>query len=473
MKSCILWFRRDLRLTDHPALAYAISEGYAIIPLYLLEESEAWPMGEASRWWLHHALDDLAKQLESLGAKLCLSRAREGVQQKLLDFVDEAGVDAVFWSRRYEAEGILCDTDVKKSLLDRGVEAKSFSSNLINEPFEIANLAGGPYKVFTPYWKKCREIPLRALANVELERAFWKNDYTGESLENLELLPSLGWDAEFYTNWQPTRAGAEKLLTGFSEERAVDYNEHRDLLAENGTSRMGTYLAFGQISPIEICAQLDSEKAAGYIRQLYWRDFSYHLLYHFPYSDRKPLKEQWSLFPWNADKVVIKKWQVGQTGYPVVDAAMRQLWQTGWMHNRARMIVASVLVKHFQQDWMVGAQWFWGTLLDADLANNTMGWQWSAGCGADAAPYFRVFNPVTQGVKFDPAGEYVRKYVPELNKLPNKYLHCPWDAPEELLRECGIELGVDYPRPLLLPSEGREKALQAYQLFKESVESQQ
>jgi deoxyribodipyrimidine photo-lyase len=471
MKSCIVWFRNDLRLSDHPALAYAIAEGYSILPLYILDEHEDWNLGGASRWWLHHALEDLGAQIEAEGGKLHLTRAEHRVKEELLDLVETTGVDAVFWSRRYEAQHIACDSELKALLAEQGVEVKSFSASLLNEPFEIENLSGQPYRVFTPYWKKCKTLPLRPVYEVDLKSVHWLDSDEGQVLELLDLLPQIKWDAEFYQSWNPTRSGAEKLLRELLDSRAVAYDEQRDLLAEEGTSKMSPYLAFGQLSPVEIHAALDVQKAEAYIRQLYWRDFSYHLLYHFPQTDRKPLREEWELFPWSQDEEVIQRWQKGQTGYPVVDAAMRQLWETGWMHNRARMIAASVLVKHFQQDWMVGAQWFWDTLVDADLANNTMGWQWSAGCGADAAPYFRVFNPVTQGQKFDPKGAYVRKYVPELAKLPNKYLFNPWEAPKEILSAAGITLDENYPAPVLLPSEGRQIALDAYQKFKATLEA--
>ncbi|MFC5049915.1 cryptochrome/photolyase family protein [Rubritalea spongiae] len=473
MKSCILWFRKDLRLSDHPALDYAIEEGYSILPLYIFEDAEAWPMGEASRWWLHHALMDLGEQLDGFGAKLHIVDGSKEAHQTLSALVKKIDADAVFWSRRYEAESILQDSEIKKELMASGVLVKSFSASLINEPFNVSNQSGKPYKVFTPYWKKCREIPLRELTQPDLSKASWQKLEDGLTVEELELLPSLSWDDGFYEMWDPHRSGAASLLNQLGDGRAAAYSENRDMLAESGTSRLSPYLAFGQISPIEIIHALSEVKAEDYLRQLYWRDFSYHLLYHFPKTDKEPLREEWRLFPWGVDEKIVGKWQRGETGYPVVDAAMRELWHTGWMHNRARMIVASVLVKHFQQDWMVGAQWFWDTLVDADLANNTMGWQWSAGCGADAAPYFRVFNPVTQGQKFDPDGIYIRKYVPELSALPNKYIYCPWEAPSALLEDCGIVLGQSYPQPILLPSEGRKMALDAYQAFKNSLEARQ
>jgi deoxyribodipyrimidine photo-lyase len=470
MKQCILWFRNDLRLSDHPALVEAIQHGYRILPIYLVEKHDGWEPGEASRWWLHHALTDLDTQLKELGTRLhCYDARNEGTEATMAKILDESGAEVVMWSRRYEPESIQRDTALKQQLEARGCAVQSFASNLLHEPFTVKNLSGGPYKVFTPYWKKCQTMELRPIARVELKLATWGSLKSGVSVDALGILPSKDWVEGLGAQWDPSRAGLLGLLKELKSSKAAHYSESRDLVAEDGTSRLSPYLAHGQVSPIEIVTLLKGVDSA-YVRQLYWRDFSYHLLYHFPETDSRPLRPEWEMFPWGDDPKVIKLWQRGLTGYPVVDAAMRQLWQTGWMHNRARMIVASVLVKHFQLDWMIGARWFWDTLVDADLANNSMGWQWSAGCGADAAPYFRVFNPVTQGQKFDPQGDYVKRYVPELAELPKKYIHCPWEAPSDVLDAAGVQLGRNYPKPTLLPAEGRQRALDAYADYKKQLQ---
>ena len=357
---------------------------------------------------------------------------------------------------------------MKTSLRNAGMKAESFNGNLLHEPHLVKTLSGNPFQVFTPFWKNC-------LANLKFGtplKAPKKLAPFGKPLKSLEvaklgLLPKIKWDAEMRASWDPTRKGAEKRLKDFVAAPVKAYPTDRDIPKLDGTSKLSPYLHFGQISPLEI---VDAVRTAGYlgtkggekyVAEVGWREFSQHLIHHFPETPDRPLRKEFEKFPWQPDKKLLRAWQVGRTGYPIVDAGMRQLWQTGWQHNRVRMIAASVLVKHLLQPWQEGAKWYWDTLVDADLGANTMGWQWAGGCGADAAPYFRVFNPVLQGLKFDPDGEYVRRWVPELAKLPTEWIHKPWEAPIHVLAEAGITLGKDYPAPLVGLIEGRDRALKA------------
>ena len=470
MKRCLVWFRRDLRLDDNSALAAAVDSGAEVLPLYLHGENQATQLSEggASSWWLHHALEDLDAQMKLLGGELHMVKAKN-LEVALMEVINNFDIECVFWNRRYQPAAIDLDKEIKSQLQKAGIEVKSFNASVLNEPHEIRNLSGNPYQVFTPYWKKCRDIAVDEPIDRNLADVKWVGG-NKTRLMDLNLLPQIDWDQGFYKFWDPTRAGAMARLKSFSKKAAYEYNDARDMMAEDGTSTLSPYLHFGQIGVREIYHHLKGggeQVMHGYIRQLYWRDFAHHLIYHFPHSVQRSLRPEYDQFPWKNDEEFLSRWQKGQTGYPVIDAAMRQLWQTGWMHNRARMVVGSFLVKHLLQDWQSGADWFWDTLVDADLPNNTMGWQWVAGSGADAAPYFRVFNPLLQAKKFDKQGEYVRKYVPELAKIPGKAVHEPWELSEIELLAYGVTLGKEYPERMIGLSEGRDQALKAYSDFKE------
>jgi len=465
----LVWFRLDLRLADNPALQAAIAAGGPVIPVYLHDpEAEGpWRPGEASNWWLHHALEDLGAHLAKTGAPLVI-RTGDSLAE-LRKLIAETGATLVTWNRRREPLIVERDTRLKTALRNAGLQAESFNGNLLHEPHLVKTLAGNPFQVFTPFWKNCLANlkfgdPLKAPAKLTPFAPPLKS----VPVAKLGLLPKIGWDAAFPTHWEPTRAGAEKRLLDFVTAPVKVYPTDRDIPKLDGTSRLSPYLHFGQISPLEI---VDAVRAAGklgtkggekYVAEVGWREFSQHLLHHFPATPEQPLRKEFAKFPWAPDRKLLRAWQRGRTGYPIVDAGMRQLWQTGWQHNRVRMIAASVLVKHLLQPWNEGAKWYWDTLVDADLGANTMGWQWAGGCGADAAPYFRVFNPVLQGEKFDPEGDYVRRWVPELARLPAKWIHRPWEAPEEVLAAAGITLDRTYPAPLVGLTEGRDRALAAF-----------
>jgi deoxyribodipyrimidine photo-lyase len=394
----IVWFFRDLRLSDNPALSAAAKLG-KVVPVFIWtpEEEGAWPPGAASRWWLHHSLKSLTASLGGLVIRRGPSLAA------LRQLVKETGATAVFWNRRYEPALIARDTRVKQALLADGLRVESFGSALLLEPWEMRTSSSGPYKVFTPFYRVCLKKPIAkpAAAPRKLQVVTAKS----LRLEDLELLPKMDWAAGF--DWKPGESGAHKQLRQF---QPAGYRKNRDLPAVTGTSRLSPHLHFGEISPRQVWESVSNEDFRG---QLIWREFAYHLLYHFPHTPEKPLRTEFERFPWRKDARSLKAWQRGRTGYPLVDAGMRELWKTGWMHNRVRMIVASFLVKDLLIPWQEGARWFWDTLVDADLANNTFGWQWATGCGADAAPFFRIFNPSLQAERFDPTCAYRRQWAGE------------------------------------------------------------
>lgn len=468
MNTSILWLRRDLRLSDNPALCRAL-QANSLLPVYIDDEEEnAWPMGSASRWWLHHSLSALDGELRKLGSRLIVRRGPSlGV---LREIARQTKASGVFWNRCYEPAAIQRDTEVKQALRNEGLTVESFNSALWHEPWTIVHGKEEPYRVFTPYWKVLQkrgwaEAPMAP----PLALPGLATTVEGLAVAELGLLPKIAWDAGLQAFWQPGEAGAFAKLEDFVESAVATYADRRDRPDQPGTSRLAPHLHFGEISPRQIAWALQSLLLNGesgaecLMRELAWREFAHHLLYHFPHTPQEPLNIRFQKFPWaDSGTQALLDWQRGRTGIPLVDAGMRELWHTGWMHNRVRMVVASYLVKNLRIHWREGARWFWDTLVDADLANNTLGWQWVAGCGADAAPYFRIFNPVLQGERFDPNGDYVRRWVPELGKLPARHIHQPWQAPATLLQTCGVRLGVDYPHPGVDLKASREQALAAF-----------
>jgi len=464
----IVWFRQDLRIRDNPALLAAHQMKGPIIPVFILDDhnSGSWKMGGASRWWLYESLTALNK---SLNGKLCLQTG--SAQEVLPALTRETGAQAIYWNRCYEPWRITRDKAIHDTMGDQGIEVHTSNASLLFEPPTTRKDDGTPYRVFTPFYKngclgKRREPLQPSKAPRELSLATHK----GIALKDLELLPSLPWHKKLAKYWTPGEAGAHARLKSFIKDGLNHYKEGRNHPAQNHVSRLSPHLHFGEISPHDVWHtvkkamiknryRIDGET---FLRELGWREFSHNLLYHFPDLPQVNLQKKFNAFPWRNDTRALKRWQQGQTGYPIVDAGMRELWETGYMHNRVRMIVGSFLVKNLMLHWHHGEEWFWDTLVDADLANNSASWQWIAGCGADAAPYFRIFNPVTQGQKFDSEGEYVRRFVPELNRMPLKYLHNPWEASEQVLAEAGVKLGKDYPLPIVDLGESRERALQAF-----------
>ncbi len=468
-ETTILWFRRDLRLADHDALNAARVRGSCVIPVFIWapEEEAPWQPGAASRWWLHQSLHALRVSLRELGSDLIIRRgpSLDAIRQ----LIAETGATAVYWSRLYEPAVIERDRVIKTALREAGIEAKSFNAALLHEPWTVQTTQGKPYQVFTPFYRACQALgdpstplkkptalpPIPALASLEIDA--------------LELLPSIRWYTGIAAAWQPGEEGGLKRLGGFAPI-APRYKSERDRPDLESTSRLSPHLHFGEISPRQVWWAIRKAHPGGaaepYLRQLIWREFAHHLLYHFPHTTSEPLRPEFKRFPWSEDARLLRAWQKGRTGYPIVDAGMRELWHTGWMHNRVRMIVASFLVKDLLVPWQAGARWFWDTLVDADLANNSLGWQWTAGCGADAAPYFRIFNPALQGEKFDPDGAYVRRWVPELARIDTRGLHRVFERDRQELAAAGVEVGRDYPAALVDHSAARDAALAAYDRIK-------
>ncbi len=471
----LVWFRNDLRLEDNPALHHALSLGYTVLPIYIHSEEEnlTWKTGKASCWWLHHSLASLDESLQAHGSQLFLFQGRS--LTTLLSLIQETKASAVFWNRRYEPEILIRDKNIKEVIKSQGVEVDSFNGSLLHEPWTIQNKSGLPFQVFTPFWKTALAIthpspPLTVPDLIPLPHHLPKS----VQLDALQLLPQIPWDQQFYTTWKPGEEGAHRNLEDFIQRAFSDYQEGRNIPSEKGTSRLSPHLHFGELSPRQLWHTFSKAfpatsnwQSSQYLSEIGWREFAHHLLYHFPQTPLHPLRPAFEKFAWNKiNPEMLDAWKKGTTGIPIVDAGMRELWTTGWMHNRVRMITASFLVKNLRYSWIEGAQWFWDTLVDADLAANTLGWQWSAGCGADAAPYFRIFNPVTQGEKFDSEGTYVRRWIPELSALPSDWIHHPWEAPAEVLQRAKVTLGIHYPLPLLSLSESRTAALEAFKNLK-------
>ena len=473
MSTAIIWFRRDLRLDDHPALQSALRAGHCIVPVYVHapDEEAPWSPGAASLAWLRRSLRALDASLHERGSRLIL---REGPSLAALEqLIADTGAEAVYWSRRYEPASIARDAAVKQALRARGIHVESHNSALLCEPWTVATQQGDPYRVFTPFWRNAHaRIDLPALAAAPGTLPPPNASLASLTMDALIPAPKPDWDTGFWNAWQPGERGAQARLMQCIGPLLDGYMQQRNRPDIDGTSKLSPHLHFGELSPLRIMQALQSVQhdarsmanGDGYIRELGWREFSHHLLYHFPQTTDANLNPRFNGFQWaDPEPVLLAAWQGGRTGVPLVDAGMRQLWQTGWMHNRVRMVVASFLTKNLRMHWLHGARWFWETLVDADLPNNTQGWQWTAGTGADAAPYFRVFNPVSQALKFDPAGSYVRRWVPELATLPEAALFEPWQHPHLLAR-----FAPDYPRaPIVDLKISRADALAIYSTSKQ------
>lgn len=467
------WFRLDLRLQDNPALSAAVEAG-EIIPVFILDDDNPkdHKLGGASRWWLHRSLKALNA---SLSGKLIV---RTGpAQQVLQQLVDETGVELVTWNRGYEPWKTARDAIIKNDLRHKGIEVLSFNGSLLWEPWDVQKPDGTPYRVFTRYYRNgcLGSTPPRLLAKLEANQIqFAQHPLKIQSIESLALAPEKNWDLVKFPNWSPGENGARQQIEDFISQHLKSYKEGRDFPALASTSGLSPHLHFGEISPHQVWHAIQfQEDISGpdlntehFKTELAWREFSHHLLFHNPNLPHKNIQSKFDLFPWLENNEALRKWQQGQTGIPMVDAGMRELWQTGYMHNRVRMIVGSFLTKNMGLDWRLGERWFWDTLVDADLANNSASWQWVAGCGADAAPFFRIFNPVTQGQKFDPDGIYVKKWIPELGALPPKWLFNPWEAPANVLEDAKVEIGTTYPHPIVDLKKSRQRALDAFAKLK-------
>lgn len=467
----IVWFRHDLRVEDNPALRAAVDRG-AVIPVFIWSPAEEgkWSPGGASRWWLHQSIVSLDERLRGLGSRLTI---REGPSLKVLqELIKTTKARGVFWNRRYEPVIIKRDAQIAAQLRTDDIEVETFNGGLLFEPGAILNKSGGPFQVFTAFWRTClrQPPPQRTPTPQKIPApASWP---TSQDPTSLQLEPKIDWAKGIRNAWRPGSHEAQKRLRKFASGALSNYEVGRNQVDIDGSSRLSPHLHFGEISPGQVWRAVTKSGAARtksadvFLAEIGWREFAHHLLYHFPETTNQPLRDSFKHFPWSRNTSSLNRWQKGQTGYPIIDAAMRELWSIGFMPNRARMIVASFLTKHLLIPWQEGAKWFWDTLVDADLASNTLGWQWTAGCGADAAPYFRIFNPIVQAQKFDPNGAYIRRWIPELESLPTPWVFKPWEAPPEILQSEKIRLGEDYPEPIVDHAEARAAALSAYDIIR-------
>lgn len=474
----ILWFRQDLRLTDNPALLEALAQGSPILPVFIFDDSnpQIRHPGGASLWWLGQSLRALDGALGQLGARLHIFR---GPAQGVLDAICQAtGARQLFWNRRHDTGGKAQDTAIKAHFQAAGLDVRSFNANLLYEPWEVRSLAGEPYKVFTPFWRSARATRDPAPARPAPDAIPYAPPPPlpfAATLESLKLHPAApDWSGGLAARFQPGEAGAKARLAQFLEKHLQNYATDRDFPGLDATSRLSPHLHFGEISPQLVWQAAQDAVASGrsaatprdlekFLAEMGWREFSYHLQHYYPDLATRNFQPRFDGFRFVENAAGLRAWQRGLTGYPIVDAGMRELWQTGYMHNRVRMIAASFLIKHLMVDWRMGEAWFWDTLCDADSASNAASWQWVAGSGADAAPYFRIFNPILQGEKFDGDGAYIARYVPELAGLPPRFIHKPWTAPASILASAGVRLGRNYPAPIVDHDQARQHALAAFQ----------
>ncbi|WP_337266850.1 cryptochrome/photolyase family protein [Oryzifoliimicrobium ureilyticus] len=476
-RSIILWFRKDLRLDDNHALNAAAESNQPIIPVFIYQPDadKGGPLGEAQKWWLHHSLQSLSDSLDQKGGKLLL--ASGDVQDILRELTQATNAQAIYWNRCHDPVSAEIDEQVEQICDKAGLKTEIFPGQLLHDPDRIRTGGGSGFRVYTPFWRALEkepepEEPLSASRKL----LFAAHKVKSERLDDWNLLPKKpNWASHFSELWEPGEAGAKKRLHSFIKNHISGYAKNRDIPAVDGTSRLSPHLAHGEISPRQIWHatrglghQVGREDVRRFRQELVWREFSYHLLHYFPKLASANWNERFDRFAWRGDNAQFRAWARGLTGYPIVDAGMRQLWKHGYVHNRVRMIVGSFLIKDLMIDWRKGEEWFRDTLLDADPANNAASWQWVAGSGADASPFFRIFNPITQGEKFDPNGDYIRRYVPELAKLDTAYIHKPFAAPASVLENASVVLGKTYPKPIVDHATARNRALDAYKAVKSS-----
>ncbi len=467
LKVGVHWFRQDLRLANNPSLEILAKKVDVIIPIYIIDPKQR--IGSVSKWWLEQSLKSLSIDIEKENGKLNIFAGNP--LDIISSLIMDQNIELFCWNRLYDFYSINRDKKIKSFLKSRYVECETFNGYLLNEPWDIKNKSGTFFKVFTPYWRHCNEITQNKKLNKKIQIIKFLNININKSIKLKEVNltnKEMKWTNKINSHWLPGEKNAQFKLNEFIVNKANNYSVGRDRPDQNLTSRLSPYLHFGEISPIEIYYQISLSKKINiknkekFLAELGWRDFSYNLLYHYPHMTKNPIQEKFNNFPWLKDKNNLKKWQRGLTGIPIVDAGMRQLYKTGWMHNRVRMIVGSFLTKNLLIHWKEGEEWFFDTLVDADIGSNTAGWQWISGCGADASPYFRIFNPILQGKKFDPRGEYVKKYIPELQNVENKFIHNPWEMTEENQINCSCRVGKDYPAPIVDLKETRNRALSAF-----------
>ena len=465
-KISIIWFRRDLRLNDNPALVNA-SKHKKVLPIYILDDDIDITIGSASKLWLEKSLALLSKSLNGN-----LSIYKGNTEKIFIDLLNRYQIEGVYWNRQYSEREQTRDIYLKKLFKDKNIKVESSNGALLWEPWTILKSDGTPYRVFTPFYRNgCLKsnkprLPLPCPKRVH----YIKDEHNSIDISKLKLSHNHTWEEKLLKHWKIGEDEAQLVLDSFIHDGLSSYKLGRNYPSRKSVSRLSPYIHFGEISPNMIWYALeeinDDDNIDNFRTELGWREFSYSQLYFNPTLQTENLQNKFNNFSWNEDLSLLKYWKTGQTGIPMVDAGMRELWETGYMHGRSRMIVGSFLVKNLRIDWKHGERWFWDTLFDADLASNSASWQWVAGCGLDAAPYFRIFNPITQGTKFDSNGDYIRKYIPELSKLPTKYLFSPWLAPEDILLNAKVKLGYTYPYPIVDLKKSREEALNSFKQLK-------
>lgn len=469
MSCSFVWLKDDFRISNNQAITALIEDdNKEKIALYIYEE-EAYRLCESQKWWLAKSLEIFQKKLEIL--KISLDVIHENTTKSFKKLISNNSFNRIYWNKSCHVNDNIIEEEIKKILNNNNIFYKEFEANLLNPVEKIKKDDGSPFKVFTHYWKKAEKTYLRN--NHKFNDKIFKNyNLDLKKNKNIQAIyPKKNWYKKFEKYWVPSEENAEKILNSFIKNSIDNYSVNRDIPSIEGTSKLSPYLKFGQISVnriMEKCLEIKNKKIGfrKYINEIGWREFCHSLLHNFPEMERNNLRKDFDNFKWNKNEKLLLKWKKGLTGYPIVDAGMRELYETGWMHNRVRMIVASFLVKHLRIHWLEGEKYFRNTLLDFNIANNVAGWQWVAGTGADAAPYFRIFNPILQGEKFDSKGDYIKKWCPELKNIPNEFLHKPWEMPEELQKEKNIILGKTYPLPIVKHEEARNLALKAFQDLK-------
>jgi deoxyribodipyrimidine photo-lyase len=469
MSCSFVWLKDDFRISNNQALKALIEDdNKEKLAIYIYEE-ETYNLRESQKWWLAKSLEIFQKKLENFN--ISLDVIHENTTKTFKKLISGNSLNRIYWNKSCHVNDNITEEGIKKLLKENNVFYKEFEANLLNPVEKIKKDDGTPFKVFTHYWKKAEQNYLRN--NHKFDDKKYKNyDHVLKKNKNIQAIyPKKNWYKKFEKYWQPSEENAEKILNNFINKSIENYAINRDIPSIEGTSKLSPYLKFGQISVHKImqkCLEIKNKKIGyrKYINEIGWREFCHSLLHNFPEMEENNLRKDFNNFKWNKNEKLLLKWKKGLTGYPIVDAGMRELYETGWMHNRVRMIVASFLVKHLRIHWMEGEKYFRNTLLDFNIANNVAGWQWVAGTGADAAPYFRIFNPILQGEKFDANGNYIKKWCPELNNLPNEFLHKPWEMPEELQKEKNIIIGKTYPFPIVKHKEARNSALKAFQDLK-------
>ncbi|MGI3776823.1 MAG: cryptochrome/photolyase family protein [Janthinobacterium lividum] len=463
----LLWFRQDLRLADNPALTAALADGGPVLAAYVLDESAGgrWAPASASRWWLHHTLESLAVDLASRGASLVLRRGP--ATETIAALARECGATQVHAGLMHEPWARARDAETTEALAAQGATLHLHQVSTLYAPDQVKTKTGSVYGVYTPYAKACRALGEPAPPQPAPDRIPGAKPPASDALASWGLLPSRpDWAGGMRETWTPGEAGAHGRLDTFMKRGVAGYDQDRNIPGRDTTSMLSPHLHWGELSPNQVW---HAARAAGsgkaldvFLAELLWHEFSAYLLWHRPELPDAPLRPAFAAIPWRTEPAELQAWQRGRTGVPIVDAGMRQLWNMGWMHNRLRLITSSFLVKQLLVDWVAGEEWFWDTLVDADLAANSVSWQWIAGCGVDAQPYFRVFNPVTQAGNFDPDGDFVRRWVPELKDVPTRWLHAPWEAPPAVLAKAGVTLGETYPHPVVDLGEARQRALDTF-----------